>query len=149
MMVVGTIGMVGCTNDNNTMDENATVPVVTDSQVADMPAVNAEERFPEPGAGTITSSTETPLERQNQALYKSKDGKTITAIYYFDKDKNGVVVLQNGVTDDITLKQIKEEMPSNTASYTDGKINWMATSSYAIMDVGNEQTEYSLVSMKQ
>ena len=147
--VMGMMSLAACTDEPNQTDDKTVQPLITDSQAANIPEVTAEEHFPEPGVGTITSNTETPLKKQNQALYKSADGSAITAVYYFDKDNNGVVVLQNGKTDDVTLKQIKDDMPSNTASYTDGKIEWMAASSYAILANGDKQTEYKLISMQQ
>lgn len=108
-----------------------------------------ELTYPEPGSGTITSITETPLAKQNKAQYQSTSGKSLLAIYYFDNNNMGIVVLQNGESDDITLYQIKDDYPTNYPIYTNGKITWEASSNFAVWDDGNEIIEYKLVGMTQ
>lgn len=138
--------IAACDSDDSQQDQPIKT-TTTDTLPVDTP-VGADDslakEMPEPGSGTITSHTATPLNEQTKALYKDAQGRLIRAVYYFDSKNRGIAILQRKGTDDITLYQELDEMPSNSAFYKNGELSWNVSATSALFDDGNQTVEYRL-----
>lgn len=149
VLMVLSLMIQACASDEQPEQQQNQIDTVQENDTPVGAGEEQETELPEPGSGTITSDTETPLKKQNQAEYKAANGKTIIAVYYFDSKNQGVVVLQQEGIDDITLHQKIDDMPSNSATYTNGTIVWSSGVQNATYDDGKQAIEYQLIKAKQ
>lgn len=146
-LLITILWFASCQNETQQQDA-ISAPNTSDTTVSENTPLGVgdalEQEMPVPGAGTITSHTTTPLKEQTKALYKDAQGNTIHVVYYFDKNNRGIAILQRQGVDDLTLYQELDDIPSNSAYYTDGHFSWNVIGTIAEFDNGSEVRKYFL-----